>query len=119
MATGCRCTGDSSGRQEAALPLLVAEPSGEVSAVATTECGGEPARCLTGRDRRNRSAALVRAGELHPRELVDAAIDRIYELAGRLNAVVGRRFERELEEADDAERCGETSIKQMTGSPSP
>lgn len=47
-------------------------------------------------------AALVRRGEVSPRELTAAAIARIEALDGGLNAVVIRRFERALEEADDA-----------------
>ncbi|MDX1690747.1 MAG: amidase family protein [Acidimicrobiia bacterium] len=44
-------------------------------------------------------AHLVRDGAAHPTELVDAAIDRIREHDGRLNAVVHERFERAREEA--------------------
>ncbi len=45
-------------------------------------------------------AELVRTGAVHPRELVEAAIDRIDSLNAELNAVVGRRFEAALAEAD-------------------
>ncbi|HXT22302.1 MAG TPA: amidase [Thermoanaerobaculia bacterium] len=44
-------------------------------------------------------AALVRRGEVHPRELVDAAIERIEARNPAINAVVHRRFERAREEA--------------------
>ncbi|MCO8277520.1 amidase [Actinoplanes sp. TRM 88003] len=44
-------------------------------------------------------AALVATGQASPTELVTAAIGRIEELDGRLNAVVHRRFEQALEEA--------------------
>lgn len=45
-------------------------------------------------------AALVRDGEVSPRELVAAAIERIERVDDTLNAVIHRRFERALEEAD-------------------
>ena len=45
-------------------------------------------------------AALVRDGDVKPRELVEAAIERIEQLDGTLNAVIHRRFERALEESD-------------------
>ncbi|TIU42746.1 amidase [Mesorhizobium sp.] len=45
-------------------------------------------------------AELVRKGELSARELVQAAIDRIEAGDGVVNAVVHRRFEQALEEAD-------------------
>jgi amidase len=44
-------------------------------------------------------AALVRRGEVHPSELVEAAIERIEARDPALNAVVHRRFERAREEA--------------------
>jgi amidase len=44
-------------------------------------------------------AALVRRGEVHPRELVDAAIERIEARDPAVNAVVHRRFERARAEA--------------------
>ncbi|HEV8239018.1 MAG TPA: amidase [Thermoanaerobaculia bacterium] len=44
-------------------------------------------------------AALVRRGEVQPRELVDAAIERIERRDPALHAVVHRRFERAREEA--------------------
>jgi amidase len=44
-------------------------------------------------------AALVRAGEVTPLELVDAAIQRIELVDPRLNAVIHLRFERAREEA--------------------
>lgn len=47
-------------------------------------------------------AALVRTGQVHPRELVADAIARIDATHGALNAVVHRQFERALREADDA-----------------
>lgn len=45
-------------------------------------------------------AALVRRGEVHPRELVDAAIERIEQRDPAINAVVHRRFELAREEAE-------------------
>ncbi|GLW11190.1 hypothetical protein Misp01_63180 [Microtetraspora sp. NBRC 13810] len=45
-------------------------------------------------------ARAVRAGEVSPRELAEAAIARIEALDGELNAVVHRRFERALAEID-------------------
>jgi amidase len=45
-------------------------------------------------------AQLVRSGEMSARELVDAAIERIERVDGQLNAVIHRRFERALTEAD-------------------
>lgn len=47
-------------------------------------------------------AALVSAGEVHPIELVDSAIDRISALNGELNAVIHERFERARTEARGA-----------------
>lgn len=44
-------------------------------------------------------AALVKAGEVAPVELVAAAIERIEALDDRMNAVIQRRFDRALEEA--------------------
>src|SRR5690348_7076383 len=44
-------------------------------------------------------ASLVRAGELTPTELVDAAIDRIEAVDPQLNAVIHRRFDRARAEA--------------------
>jgi amidase len=44
-------------------------------------------------------ADLVRAGEVTPRELVEASIERIEAVDGEVNAVIHRRFERALEEA--------------------
>src|SRR5438094_157357 len=44
-------------------------------------------------------AALVRAGEISPQELVDAAIARIEAVDPTLNAVIHRRFERACDEA--------------------
>jgi amidase len=44
-------------------------------------------------------AALVRRGEVQPRELVDAAIERIERRDPAVNAIVHRRFERAREEA--------------------
>ncbi|GAA4531573.1 amidase [Amycolatopsis samaneae] len=44
-------------------------------------------------------AGFVRRGEVTPRELLDAAIERIEKLDGELNAVVSTRFERAREEA--------------------
>jgi amidase len=44
-------------------------------------------------------AALVRRGEVSPRELVEAAIERIEARDPAINAVVHRRFERAREEA--------------------
>ena len=45
-------------------------------------------------------AELVRTGEVSARELVDAAIDRIERLDGRINAVIHPRFEKARAEAD-------------------
>ncbi|MFD0889510.1 amidase family protein, partial [Streptosporangium algeriense] len=45
-------------------------------------------------------AEAVRAGDVSPRELVEAAIARIEAHDGEINAVVHRRFERALAEAD-------------------
>lgn len=45
-------------------------------------------------------AELVRRREVSPRELVDAAIERIEQVDGELNAVVGRRFEEARGEAE-------------------
>jgi amidase len=47
-------------------------------------------------------AALVASGEVSARDLVDAAIDRIERVDGRLNAVIHRRFERARDEAPGA-----------------
>lgn len=47
-------------------------------------------------------AALVASGSVSARELVDAAIDRIERVDGRLNAVIHRRFERARAEAPAA-----------------
>ena len=46
-------------------------------------------------------AELVRTGEVHPREFVDAAIERIERLDPQLNVMVHRQYERAR---DDAER---------------
>ena len=46
-----------------------------------------------------RCAALVRAGELTPLELVDAAIDRAEQVNGALNAIVTRMYESARETA--------------------
>ena len=45
-------------------------------------------------------AALVRIGDVHPRELVEAAIERIEALDPVLNAVIHRQFDRARREAD-------------------
>lgn len=45
-------------------------------------------------------AALVRDGEVGPREVAEAAIGRIEECNGDLNAVVATRFEQALDEID-------------------
>jgi amidase len=45
-------------------------------------------------------AELVRAGEIRPRELIDAAIARIEEVDPRLNAVIHRQFDRARSDAD-------------------
>jgi amidase len=47
-------------------------------------------------------AGLVRSGEVHPRELVDQAIDRIERLDPQLNVMVHRQYQRAR---DDAERA--------------
>ena len=44
-------------------------------------------------------AELVRRGEVHPRELVEAAIAAIEAQDGAINAVVLRRFEQARDEA--------------------
>ena len=46
-----------------------------------------------------RCAALVRAGELTPLDLVDAAIDRAGQVNGTLNAIVTEMFEHARETA--------------------
>jgi len=46
------------------------------------------------------TAAAIRNGEVSPREVTQAAIDRIEALNPELNAVVGRRFEAALAEID-------------------
>lgn len=46
-------------------------------------------------------AEAVRSGEVSPQELVEEAISKIEELNPRLNAVVSKRYERALEEAED------------------
>ncbi|MHB1833626.1 MAG: amidase family protein [Solirubrobacteraceae bacterium] len=51
-------------------------------------------------------AALVRAGEVHPRELVELYLRRIEALDGRLNAFRVVRAERALAEADAVDRSG-------------
>ncbi len=48
-------------------------------------------------------ADLVRRGEVTPTELVSAAIERIEELDGPINAVTTRRFEKALDEAASPE----------------
>jgi Asp-tRNA(Asn)/Glu-tRNA(Gln) amidotransferase A subunit family amidase len=55
-------------------------------------------------------ARSIRAGDVSVREAVDAHLDRIEEVNGRLNAVVWPRFEearREADEADEARRHGD------------
>ncbi len=47
-------------------------------------------------------AELVRSGEVHPRELVDQAIERIEQFDPQLNVMVHRQYERAR---DDAERA--------------
>jgi amidase len=47
-------------------------------------------------------AALVSSGAVSATELVDAAIERIERIDGRLNAVIHRRFDRARKEAADA-----------------
>jgi len=47
-------------------------------------------------------AELVASGEVSARELVDAAIERVERVDGRLNAVIHRRFERAHDEAPGA-----------------
>ncbi|HKA03151.1 MAG TPA: amidase family protein, partial [Acidimicrobiales bacterium] len=44
-------------------------------------------------------AAMVRRGEVHPRELVDAAIERVEALDPALNAVIHRQFDRARRDA--------------------
>lgn len=43
-------------------------------------------------------AGLVRSGQVHPRELVDAAIERVEERNPRLNAIVHTQFDRARED---------------------
>lgn len=50
-------------------------------------------------------AELVRRGEVSPRELVDAAIERIEAVDGRLNAITYRRYEQARSEADRIDRA--------------
>ncbi len=45
-------------------------------------------------------SALIRVGELHPREVVGAAVDRIEQLDDRVNAISWRCFEQALEQAE-------------------
>ena len=45
----------------------------------------------------------MRGGELRPRELVEAAVARVEALDPTLNAVIHRRFERALSEADEVD----------------
>jgi amidase len=45
-------------------------------------------------------AGLVRRGEVHPRELVTAAIERIEQFDPQLNVMVHRQYERALADAD-------------------
>jgi amidase len=49
-------------------------------------------------------AHLVCSGQVSPRELVTAAIDRIERVDPQLNAVVRRRFDQALREADAPRR---------------
>jgi amidase len=51
-------------------------------------------------------AELVRRGEVSPRELVDAAIDRIEQINPKLNAVIHPRFEKARAEADGPPPAG-------------
>ena len=53
-----------------------------------------------------RCAALVRAGELTPLELVDAAIDRAEQVNGTLNAIVTRMYDHARETARGHPRTG-------------
>jgi amidase len=64
-------------------------------------------------------AELVRAGEVHPRELVDAAIARCEVVEPHLNAVVTESFDQARRNADQAATTGAfagvpTFIKDMT-----
>lgn len=45
-------------------------------------------------------AALVRGGQVHPRELVTAAIERIEDRDGDINAIVFKRYDRSLRESE-------------------
>jgi len=47
-------------------------------------------------------AELVRRGDVHPRELVEAAIERIERLDPQLNVMVHRQYERARRDADQA-----------------
>jgi amidase len=49
-------------------------------------------------------AELVRQGEVSPRELVEGAIERIEQVNGEVNAVIHRRYEEALGEADRVDR---------------
>ena len=50
-------------------------------------------------------AAAIRSGELHPSELVEAALTRIDQLNPELNAVIHRRDERARAEAASVDRA--------------
>jgi amidase len=54
-------------------------------------------------------ADLVRSGALSARELAGAAIERIEQVDGTINAVIHRRFERALEEAGSGAASGRFS----------
>ena len=45
-------------------------------------------------------ASLVRAGQIHPRELVEAAIERAEACNPSLNAIIHRQFERARADAE-------------------
>ena len=44
--------------------------------------------------------ALIRAGDLHPKEVVTAALGQIERFDGNINAIAWRRYDRALEEAE-------------------
>ncbi len=64
-----------------------------------------------------RLAALLRAGEVRPRELVELALRRIERLDPQLGAFRVVLAERALEEADRAERVPEHGVRPLHGVP--
>lgn len=64
-------------------------------------------------------AARVRAGSVSAREVAQAHIDRVLTIDGRLNAVVLRRFDEAIQEADaiDRDRAKGKSLGPLAGVP--